>query len=479
MNATTLNAPATPLCVDLDGTLVRTDLLLESFLGFIRESPFQILRVLPWLTRGKAALKAELAKRAVPDVKTLPYDERFVEWLRGERAAGRELWLCTASNHRLADAVAAHLGIFAGVIASSDDHNLSGRAKAAELEKRFGKGGFDYCGNEAVDLKVWQSARGAVVVNAPPGVEKRARALNGEVKTFARQRPGLRDFARALRPHQWAKNVLVFVPMFAAHKFTDVASLMPGVLAFIAFGLCASSVYVVNDLLDLESDRRHPRKRTRPFASGKLSIPLGLTFAPLLLAGAAVIAWWLPFDFRVVLGGYFVLTLAYSFGLKRVVLVDAIALAGLYTSRIVAGAAAVNVPLSFWLLLFSVFLFLSLALVKRYAELDALRRMGGLRASGRGYHVEDLPILHSLGAASGYGGVLVLALYINSPAVEALYKRPEAIWFLCVLLLYWISRVWIKTHRGQMHDDPVVFALKDRVSILVGAAGAATILFAI
>lgn len=467
------------LCVDLDGTLLRSDLLLETFFSVIKRRPLDLLRVPGWLVRGKAALKAELAQRARVDAATLPYDERFLAWLREQRAAGRELWLCTASNYRPAQAVAEHLGLFAGVIASTDEHNLSGRAKARELEGRFGAKAFDYCGNESVDLHVWRSSRAAVVVNAGAGVERAARALGTETAVFAPQGGVLRHLVRALRPHQWAKNALVFVPLLAAHKTGSIAAFIAALLAFLAFSACASSVYVINDLLDLESDRQHPRKRLRPFAAGNLSIMSGIVLAPLLLAGAAVLAYLLPRDFALVLAAYFVLTLAYSFELKRIAVLDILALAGLYTSRIVAGAAAVNVPLSFWLLLFSVFLFVSLALVKRFAELEALRRAGKLKASGRGYRVEDLPILHSMGTASGYASVLVLALYINSPAVDGLYRNPKAMWMLCIVLLYWISRVWIKAHRGQMHDDPLVYALKDPVSLATGALAAVAVLFAV
>jgi 4-hydroxybenzoate polyprenyltransferase len=250
-------------------------------------------------------------------------------------------------------------------------------------------------------------------------------------------------------------------------------------LAVAAFCLCASSVYVTNDLLDLASDRAHHHKSQRPFASGDLSLLAGLIMAPALLGAAALIAAMLPERFILVFATYFVLTLAYSLFLKGRVVVDALILAGLYTLRVIAGAGAVTVALSFWLLLFSVFLFLSLAFVKRFAELDALRRRERLNAAGRGYTVEDLPILQSLGTAAGYLSVLVLALYINSPDIQSLYQRPKVIWMLCVLMIYWISRVWMMAQRGQMHDDPVVFALKDRISIGVALLGALTVLVAI
>jgi 4-hydroxybenzoate polyprenyltransferase len=269
------------------------------------------------------------------------------------------------------------------------------------------------------------------------------------------------------------------VPLLAAHVVSEPGKLADALIAVAAFCLCASSVYVVNDLLDLAADRAHKRKSKRPFAAGELSLLTGWALAPVLLAAAIVLASFLPWKFQLVFATYYVTTLAYSFALKGRVLVDTLTLAGLYTLRIIAGSAAVSVPLSFWLLLFSVFLFLSLAFVKRFTELDSLRREQRLRAAGRGYQVDDLAILQSLGTAAGYLSVLVLALYINSPAIESLYRRPKVIWMLCVLMLYWVSRVWMKAQRGEMHDDPVVFALKDRVSLGVGLLAALTVALAI
>jgi 4-hydroxybenzoate polyprenyltransferase len=299
------------------------------------------------------------------------------------------------------------------------------------------------------------------------------------VRTFPSRASKLRAILRALRPHQWAKNTLILVPLLAAHHLRAPADLLCALLAVTAFCLCASSVYVINDLLDLVADRAHPRKFKRPFASGDLSILSGWILANALLATAIGVALFLPGKFLLVFSVYYVTTVAYSLVLKERVLIDTLTLAGLYTLRIIAGAAAVSVPLSFWLLLFSVFLFLSLAFVKRFAELDALRRQQRLRAAGRDYHVEDLALLQSLGTASGYLSVLVLALYINSPDIAALYRRPKVIWMLCVLMLYWVSRVWVKAQRGQMHDDPVVFALKDRVSLGIGLLAMITVALAI
>jgi 4-hydroxybenzoate polyprenyltransferase len=411
------------LCVDLDGTLIRTDLLLESLVLLIKDNPFTLVRLPFWLLRGEATLKAEIAARVTLDPAALPYNKEFVSWLEAERRAGRSLWLCTAADEDLARRVATHLGLFDGVLAGDAATHPAGSVAA----------------------------------------------------TFPDRRNTLRAVVRALRPHQWAKNVLILMPLLAAHRATDLSLVGTALLAMVAFCLCASSVYLLNDLLDLEADRAHPRKSKRPFAAGDLSILAGLALAPALLVTGALLAALLPAKFQLVFAAYYVLTLGYSFFLKGQVLLDALALAGLYTLRVIAGAAAVSVPLSFWLLLFSVFLFLSLAFVKRFAELDGLRRQQRLRAAGRGYYVEDLPMLQSLGSASGYLSVLVLALYINSPEIQALYSRPKAIWLLCVLMLYWVSRVWMQASRGLMHDDPVVFALKDRVSVGIGVLSAITV----
>ena len=472
-------AQSTPLCVDLDGTLIHSDLLLESFLLLIKQNPLFLFLVPFWLLGGKARLKAEIASRVQLNGAALPYSEQFLDWLKAQKAQGREIWLCTASDQRMAQAVAQHVGLFDGVLASDGQTNLSGSNKAQQLVQRFGERGFDYCGNERVDLKVWQHARSAIVVNAKPGLEASARACTQVEAVFQPPKSGLRVALKALRVHQWAKNALIFVPLAAAHRLQDTPTLVAGLVAFAAFSLCASSVYLLNDMLDLEADRQHPRKCKRPFAAGTLSLLFGLVAAPALLLISLALALTLPLKFLAVLGAYYLVTLAYSFGLKRLVMIDVLTLAGLYTVRIVAGAAATDIPLSFWLLLFAIFIFLSLAIVKRYAELHAMRKQGQLKASGRGYQVEDLALLQSLGASSGYISILVLALYVNSPDIAVLYSHPKMVWMLCPIMLYWVSRVWMQTYRGHMHDDPLVFALKDRISLLTGAAAAAVLLLAV
>ncbi|CAG2140162.1 hypothetical protein LMG31506_02202 [Cupriavidus yeoncheonensis] len=473
-----MGKPKIPLCVDLDGTLIPGDLLLESCIALLRQNPLYLLLIPCWLCRGKAYLKAQIARRAQLNHASLPFHRELVAWLREQKQRGRPLWLCTAANHRLAEAVANHLKLFDGVLASSDTHNLRGRQKAYSLAQKFGAKGFDYCGNDRVDLAVWSVSRGGVVVNASKGVEARARAVTDIYKTFAPDGHIVRAVAKTLRPHQWVKNLLLLVPLAAAHKLGEPGALGSALQAFVAFSLCASSVYVLNDMLDVESDRLHPSKSRRPFASGQLSLLAGFFLAPLLLAGAVAAAWTLPWEFKSVLCGYYALTLAYSTVLKRLVVADVVVLAALYTIRIVAGAMAVGVVLSFWLLMFSLALFFSLALVKRYAELKVMQREGRLESAGRGYRLEDLAIVENLGTAAGYLSVVVLALYINSPAVEMLYRRPQFIWGLCMLLLYWISRVWVLAHRGMMHDDPVVFALKDRASLAIVLCGAVTVYLA-
>ncbi len=469
----------TPLCVDLDGTLIHSDLLLESFLLLIKANPLYLL-VLPfWLLKGKAKLKAQIASRVTLDGSALPYTQPLLTWLREQKAAGRPLWLCTASDARLAQAVASHTGLFDGVLASDGQVNLAGGNKASALVARFGDKQFDYCGNHRVDLAIWAHARQAIVVNASASLVTQAGKLTKVGLTVPPLPGGIKAVTKALRVHQWAKNALIFVPVAAAHLLGDLVTLGNSLIAFAAFSLCASSVYLLNDMLDLEADRQHHSKCKRPFASGQLSLLFGLGAAPLLLGVALALSWTLPLKFLGVLAAYYVATLAYSFGLKKVVMIDVLALAGLYTIRIVAGAAATSIALSFWLLMFAIFIFLSLAIVKRYAELHVMRQQGKLSAKGRGYQVDDIGLLQSLGASSGYLSILVLALYLNSPDVALMYHQPKIVWALVPIMLYWISRIWMQTHRGQMHDDPLVYALKDRVSLLTGAAAAFVLWLAI
>lgn len=468
MDSTAPRDPA-PLCVDLDGTLLRSDLLLESTLALLARRPWLAFALPWWLLRGKAHLKQAIARRASVDPATLPYDPRVLEALEAAGREGRRRVLCTASDRALAAPVAAHLGCFEEVLASDGTTNLGGRAKARALVERFGERGFDYAGNAPVDLAVWARARRALVVNAGRGLARRAAGACEVEAHWPAEAAGPSAWFRALRLHQWLKNLLVFVPLLASHRVLEPSALLAAGLAFVAFGLCASGVYLLNDLLDLEADRQHPRKRLRPFAAGRLPLLHGIALAPALALAGLALAWWVSPPFAAVLASYYALTLAYSLRLKRAPMLDVLVLAALYTVRIIGGAVAIASALSFWLLAFSMFIFLSLAMLKRYTELAAMAGDGRTRAAGRGYTTDDLPLVQSLGGAAGYLAVLVLALYINSPESQVLYARPEVLWLLCPLLLFWIGRSWLVAHRGGMHDDPVVFAATDRVSQGVAA----------
>jgi len=468
-------ATTRPLILDLDGTLCRTDTLVESLLRLAATHPLRGAACLLSLANGRAAFKARIAAGMRLDPATLIYNADVLALAHEARIEGRPVYLVTAADRRIAEDVAAFHGIFDGVFASDGVHNLKGAAKADFLVERFGVRGFDYVGDATADLPVWrQASRAYVVAPGPAGL--RADDLGGaelhRVGEAPRRVDTLRLLARALRVHQWAKNVLVFLPLFAAHMFS-AGAVIDAALGFAAYSLCASSVYVLNDLLDLPHDRLHATKRKRPFASGMLRI----TMAPALLAATFgsgfLIATLLPWRFTLLLGVYYVCTLSYSLALKREAIWDVMMLAVLYVLRVLAGCAAISVGVSPWLLAFSLFLFFSLAVVKRQTELVQHVRAGKqAKLSGRGYHPEDLDMLRSMGASSGYMAVLVMALYIDSSAVRVLYHHPLYLWMLCPLLLFWVSRVLMLSHRGEMNDDPVVFALRDRVSLVVGLVAA-------
>ncbi|SAK74581.1 Decaprenyl-phosphate phosphoribosyltransferase [Caballeronia pedi] len=460
-----------PIVVDLDGTLIHSDILVESGFAFVRSFPHRFYKPLLWLSRGgKPALKSRLAQYVSIDVTTLPYNTQIIAWLEEMRAAGRSIVLATASHESFAHRISEYLGIFDRVFATDEQVNLSSHRKRERLVAEYGEKGFDYVGNSHDDIAVWQSADRAYVVNPHAGVVRAAAKGENIEQVFESRPPSHKVWAKALRLHQWLKNLLIFVPLLAGHKLDSPALVGLAVLAFFAFGLCASSVYLLNDLLDLEDDRHHPVKRKRPLAAGTMPLLWGVALCPVLLAAAFGIALaFLPWRFNAVLLGYYALTLAYSLVLKRRVMVDVVTLAALYTTRIIAGAAAISVRPTFWLLAFSMFFFLSLALVKRYTELHATLSAGREKTRGRGYLASDLSVVSSLGTSSGYISVLVLALYIQDQHTAALYRHPQYIWIACPVMLYWISRTWVIAHRGKMNDDPIVFAARDRMSLLVVA----------
>ena len=460
-----------PIVVDLDGTLIHSDILVESGFAFLRWFPQKFYKPLQWLSSGgKPALKSRLAEHVSIDVTTLPYNSQVLNWLRDMRAAGRMIALATASHEACAQRIAEHLGIFDRVFATDEHVNLSSHRKRDRLVAEYGEKGFDYVGNSHDDIAVWAAADRAYVVNPHRGVVRAASKHDNIAEVFEDRPPTLKVWAKSLRLHQWLKNVLVFVPLLAGHQLDSPTAIGLAVLAFLAFGLCASSVYLLNDLLDLQDDRQHPVKRKRPLAAGTMSLAWGVALCPVLLTAAFAISLsFLSWRFNAALFGYYALTLAYSLALKRQVMIDVVVLAALYTTRIIAGAAAIYVPLTFWLLAFSMFAFLSLALVKRYTELHAMQKAGRDDVRGRGYLASDLAIVSSLGTSSGYISVMVLALYIQDEHTTMLYRHPRFIWMVCPLMLYWFSRTWVITHRGGMKDDPIVFAARDRVSLLVAA----------
>lgn len=480
-------AQAPMLVVDMDGTLLRTDTLHEALFEIVSETPTRLLAMVGWLSGGKAAFKRRLADLHIADPAALPVNEAVVAHVCAARAEGRRVALVSAADRRQVIAVADAIGLFDEAYGTDplEGINLSGTDKAAFLTARYGVGGFDYMGDSRADLPVWAAARRAITVGASPALRAAAEAVASggsarepvaHVAPPASPTERLQTRARALRPHQWLKNLLVFMPALAAHA---PEALWPTALAFVCFSLTASSVYLLNDLLDLRADRVHPRKRTRPFAAGMLALAEGVVLAPLLLVTAlALAALTLPLAFLGVLGLYYAATLAYSITLKRRLIIDICMLAGLYTVRILAGAMATGLVLSPWMLGFSMFLFLALAAVKRQAELVDLQAAGGIGASGRAYRVEDLLIVAGMAIAGGYVAVLVFALYLNSPDVQELYARPVILWAVCPILLYWISRMVMITHRGGMTDDPLVFAARDRVSWAVGVLSVGAILAA-
>lgn len=468
-----LRTSAKPLCVDLDGTLIRTDLLHEAVFKLLRMNILYLFMLPLWLAGGKANLKAEIAKRVMPDAQRLPFNHVLLDWLQSQRAAGRELVLATASHQLYARAVADHLKIFHSVEASDNSINLSSSAKANRLVERFGEGGFDYAGNGRADYKVWDRANRAIVVGNEADAIKYARKEHAdrlhEPVGDERPKSRLRIWAKAIRVHQWLKNTLLFVPLVLSFSELSWATATQLVAAFFAFSFCASGVYLLNDLIDIDVDRQHKTKYRRPIASGQLTVSDAVFGAICLFSASLFISLQLPILFAGILLLYFVITGAYSFLLKRLLLIDVLTLAGLFTIRVLAGSAAIGGAVSTWLLAFCVFFFLSLALVKRFVELSGQMANVSRAVSGRGYQASDLETLAQAGMTSGFASVVVLALFIDSPLVSESFSNPQMIWLVCPLVLYLLMRIWVLARRNEMHDDPVVFLMTDwRSQIMIG-----------
>ncbi|QNI35071.1 UbiA family prenyltransferase [Alloacidobacterium dinghuense] len=459
-----------PLCVDLDGTLVKSDTLVDSLLVLLRTHPQSILKTFRWVLQGKAALKAQVGNIVTLDVTHLPYNRPLLEYLQQERGLGRRIYLATGADARLAEKIAAHLGIFDGVLASDGNTNLTGGNKLASLKSEFHGEDFDYIGNARPDLPLLEHAGAAMLANPHASLRTLLKSRKIPIHRHFEDRASHRKaFLKAIRLHQWAKNVLIFVPLLLAHSL-KLPLVLNAIMAFFSFSLCASATYIVNDLLDIETDRRHPKKRFRPFAAGDLQASTGVAIIVAFLAAGFVGAYFLPAAFLGWLLLYLVVTLSYSLALKRVVLVDVILLSGLYTVRMLAGGAATSILISTWLAGFSVFLFFSLAMVKRFSELLNLQERGNAPSNGRGYLISDIEQLRSFGTASGYAAIVVFSLYISGTNVTQLYAHPVRMWLIVPLMLLWISRVWLLASRGEMNEDPVIFAVTDRMSLLIGLA---------
>jgi 4-hydroxybenzoate polyprenyltransferase/phosphoserine phosphatase len=488
--------PGVALCVDLDGTLVKSDTLLDTVLVVARQRPLELLHVPGWIAQGRAAFKRRLTALVALDVEYLPYNRPLLEYLRQQCGEGRAIYLATAADRELAERVAAYLGIFAGVLASdgaTSGVNLAGGNKLAAMRAKFGEN-FCYIGNARQDVELLAACQSPMVAN-PDRALRAGMKRRGTVAAmdFEDRVPALRSWLKAIRLHQWAKNTLIFVPLLLAHQW-HLRTFGGAITAFFSFGMCASATYIVNDLLDLEADRRHPSKRRRPFAAGDLSAISGVGMVCLLMAGAVLLALALPHIFNALpgdsvlaqpyqflewLGFYTAVTLSYSLYLKRKLLLDVFVLSGLYTVRIMAGSAATGIPMSPWLAGFGVFFFLSLAFVKRFSELEGLRERGVSVSNGRGYFVSDLEQLRALGTGAAYAAVVVLTIYINNSETNVLYAHPVRLWLVVPVLLLWLSQMWMLASRGEMHDDPVVFAITDKRSLLLGVLMAAVILWAL
>ena len=480
------SSQAVPLCVDLDGTLVKSDTFLDSFCILLRTHPASLFRIPGWLmSGGKARVKAEVASVSPLDATHLPYNQAVLRFLVEQHRLGRLIYLVTGADASLASRVAAHLGLFSGVMASNgkigasgqtESVNLTGSHKLAALQNRFPA--FDYVGNSRPDLPALSHSRLAYIANPTLGLRMALKSRNlPTAQCFRDEHSLVPTLLKAIRTHQWAKNVLLFLPLLLSHR-VSLKTGVAAVEAFFCFSFIASANYLINDLLDIENDRRHPKKRLRPFAAGDLAVSSGLAMVFLLIVASCAFLPQLPVTFALWLLAYAATTSAYSFYLKRVPLVDVLVLSGLYTVRMLAGGAATRTFISPWLSGLAIFLFLSLAMVKRFSELANLRERGIANSHGRGYLVSDLEQIRAFGTASSYAAVVVFSLYISRPDVFVLYRHPGRLWLIVPIMLYWLNRVWLLASRGELDEDPVVFAIRDPVSLVLAAGTAILAIFA-
>jgi 4-hydroxybenzoate polyprenyltransferase len=454
-----------PICVDLDGTLIFTDMFVETALSAIRKNIFILFLIPFWLLKGRAFAKKKLAESSSVDPSHLPYNDELIAFLQKERETGRKLVLVTASDKQAAVSIADHLNIFDDVIASDGNNNLKGKVKSTELLRAFGNKEFIYAGNDVSDLHVWKNAQSAITVNTPHALTRAVRAIVPVTHEFSNRKNTFRELFRALRTYQWVKNILVFVPIIVSEKPISFEAFISTSLIFISFCLSASGLYIVNDLMDLETDRRHPAKRRRPFASGVLPLGYGI-ISPIIILAALNIARTVSLDCFIMVSLYIIISTLYSVFLKTKPLVDVFCLAGLYTLRIIGGGFASGALASIWLLNFSGFFFLALAFLKRYSEY--LNKSVGTdsKHSRRGYNSTDKEMLQMMGIGSSLISAVVLSLYINSSQANSNYMHPDYLWGIVPLILFWHFRLWLAAGRNYMHHDPIIYSLKDWVSYI-------------
>lgn len=474
-----MNSEIRQIYVDLDGTLIKTDLFFEAILKLIKKNPLYIFSLIFWILQGRPVAKEKVAERVDIEAENLPYQQELLDYLKMKKEQGWSLILATASHIRYAQKISDHLGIFDNIIATDQKNNMKGSRKLEEIQKLSAGNPFSYAGDSKADIPIWDAAHSNIFVNAPKSAIQNAKKCDKVEKVIStRSRSMARAFFKGMRPQQWAKNILVFVSLITAHQYTDDDIVITFLLAFVCFSLCASGVYFMNDLLDIEADRHHKTKHKRPIASGDLPIPYGIMGAiilPFLAFSIAMV--FLRIEFVLVLAFYFIVTNLYSFSLKTISTADVMTLAVLYTLRVIAGAVAADIELSSWLLTYSIFLFVSLAYLKRYIEISSLAS-NGENAKGRGYSADDAETMYSLGTANITASIIVLALYLNSEDVMVQYHHPQILLMLCFLMLYWSNRIWVGARRGKITDDPVIFAIKDKVSRYIGVAFILTVLVA-
>ncbi|MDR1656050.1 MAG: UbiA family prenyltransferase [Deltaproteobacteria bacterium] len=450
------------LALDLDGTLLGTDSLWELF---FKALSLGRLAPLAWLVSGRLAFKKRLAETVELDFDRLPWNQRVIDLAMAHREAGGEVWLATAANEAMAVKVCARFDFFSGYLASDDKINLKSRAKARELSGRFGRGKYAYAGDSRADVAVWAEADRAIVVNSGR-LSRLARPLSGKVEVIApvgTKSPSLGQILSAARAYQWVKNIILFVPIFLAHAFS-AANFGRVFLAFIVFCLFSSAGYIINDLLDIDSDRRHPSKHNRPFASGAIDLSRGGLIFLGALVGGLVIASLVGQLFILLAGIYLVSAVLYSLRFKSVAILDVIVLTLLYTLRILAGGQAVGLEVSQWLLSFSFFTFASLSLFKRLTELKRLTQAAASENTRRPYVAADAGFIRSIAAGSICCAVLTLAIYVGDAAARKYYGFPGLLLAFCPILFYWLARLLKLADEGKIDYDPIIFVLSDRQS---------------